>query len=100
MHNLSPGGQDTGTLQLWRKERDNSTQVPGWTAAPLPLSPSTVIKQEVQSEPIRSKYENNKCARAVFRPHKLRLSGRKPAVDLPLDSQHAGWGSAPLWPCF
>lgn len=75
------------------------SQVPGWAAAPLPLSPSAVIKQEVHSEPSRSKYKNSKCTRAVFQPHKRRLPGRKPAADLPLDSQHAGWGSAPSWPC-
>lgn len=62
--------------------------------APLPLSPSAMIRQEVQSVPSHSKCKNSICTRAVFRPHNLRLSGRKSAVDLPLDPEHAGWGSA------
>lgn len=90
------GGRHPAAVE---KEWDILSRCLGGQQPPC-LSPSTMIKQEVQSEPSRSKYKNSTCTRAVLWPHKLRLPGRKPAVDLPLDSQHAGWGSAPSWPCF
>lgn len=33
----------------------------------------------------------------IFRSHESQLSGSKPAADLFLDSQLAGWGSVPYW---
>lgn len=87
------GGRHLAAVE---KERDILPRCPGGQQPPC-LSPSMMIKQEVHSEPSRSKYKNSTF---TLWPHKLKLPGRKPAVDLLLDSQHAGWGSAPSWPCF